>query len=368
MLEEMREWDKKQDVAQLVRDGVEVWAPVGLAPGRYSVSNFGRVYSKVAPGGPQVMTNTVMPSGYECVGIYAMKGGKAMTRTVHRLVAAAFLGSPPSSEHTDVRHLDGDCGNNCVENLAWGTRSENMRDLWTHRSKRVERKIQAVPTPNPTYALDEGSVQRGIKLFEQGNLSLDDLAVLWAVSRDVARRALVGTTWPDLKRGDEAIKARLGREGSKHHLSSLTEESVAEAFQLYTEHHWSGVRFAAHLGVKQVTGHQILTGNTWKHIPRPEGFAYPWPDAASMNARTGAAHHATRLSEGQVRNALEGVVSGRLSCLAEVQSELGLSKSATSALLRGKTWQEVSRPPGLEDAWEKARKASRRKKIEAQSG
>jgi hypothetical protein len=359
----MRKWDESlDDAALLSQEGQEVWTPVEAAPSRYLVSNLGRVYSKVAPGGAQVMKNTVMPSGYEAVGIYASKGAKATTRTVHRLVATAFFGEPPTPEHVDVRHLDGDCGNNKLDNLAWGTRSENMRDLWTHRKKRVKRKAQESPTPNPTYSMPEDSVQRGIKLFEKGNVSLDDLSVLWDVSRDVARRALVGETWPDLQRDLATIESRLGRAGSKSHLSKLTEESVAEAFQLYTEHHWSGVKFSAHLGIKQVTGHQILSGKTWKHVLRPEGFSYPWPDARTMNAQGGSGHHATKLTEAQVVKALAGVVSGRLSCMEDAKEELGLSKSAVSAIMRGKTWVRVSRPEGLEEAWEKVRRNSRGKK------
>lgn len=50
---------------------------------------------------------------------------------VHRLVLMAHVGPAPSPE-MEVRHLDGDRQNNCVENLAWGTTAENAADKERH--------------------------------------------------------------------------------------------------------------------------------------------------------------------------------------------------------------------------------------------
>ncbi|CAK9112039.1 unnamed protein product [Durusdinium trenchii] len=47
------------------------------------------------------------------------------TIRVHRLVARAFLGPPPSPEH-EVNHKDLDRGNNAVDNLEYVTHSENL--------------------------------------------------------------------------------------------------------------------------------------------------------------------------------------------------------------------------------------------------
>lgn len=95
---------------------MEIWKPVVGYPD-YMVSSHGRVYShisqkflKLVKGGP---------------GYFVVKLPKGVV-TVHSLVAAAFIGERPYKN--DVRHLDGNKENCCVENLAYGTRAQNIHD------------------------------------------------------------------------------------------------------------------------------------------------------------------------------------------------------------------------------------------------
>ena len=49
---------------------------------------------------------------------------------VHRLVLLTFVGPP--GEGQECRHLDGNPGNDCLANLAWGTSKENGQDRIRH--------------------------------------------------------------------------------------------------------------------------------------------------------------------------------------------------------------------------------------------
>lgn len=49
---------------------------------------------------------------------------------VHALIAATFIG--PRPENADIRHLDGNPLNNVVENLAYGSRRENILDTYNN--------------------------------------------------------------------------------------------------------------------------------------------------------------------------------------------------------------------------------------------
>lgn len=51
-------------------------------------------------------------------------------------MAKTYLGPKPFPKAV-VRHLDGDCHNDSVENLEWGSHAENMEDLRKHRESRT---------------------------------------------------------------------------------------------------------------------------------------------------------------------------------------------------------------------------------------
>lgn len=87
----------------------------------YSVSDAGRVASRKF-GKWRVMRSRGSACGYLVLGI--CRNGVITTKLVHRLVALAFLGPPPTTMH-QVNHKDGDETNNRADNLEWVTPGEN---------------------------------------------------------------------------------------------------------------------------------------------------------------------------------------------------------------------------------------------------
>ena len=78
---------------------------------------------------------------YLAVSLWENNKGKLWT--VHKLVALAFLGPPPTPKHA-VAHYDGDKTNNHFTNLRWATKAENEADKIRHgRTNRGERNGQA---------------------------------------------------------------------------------------------------------------------------------------------------------------------------------------------------------------------------------
>ena len=128
----------------------EVWRPIAGFEGRYEVSNFGRVMSYLRQGYDCVpcakYAHLVRPrrskNGYLSVQICG--GGKQNQhcRSIHRLVAAAFLNL---EDGMVVNHIDGDKTNNHVSNLEVVTYSDNSKHaIRTGLSKMPEREFKPI--------------------------------------------------------------------------------------------------------------------------------------------------------------------------------------------------------------------------------
>ena len=59
---------------------------------------------------------------------------KSRSEFIHRLVAFAFLGPPPSLLQSQVNHRDLDKGNNAVDNLEWSSASQNLAHCWANQT------------------------------------------------------------------------------------------------------------------------------------------------------------------------------------------------------------------------------------------
>lgn len=102
------------------------------------VSELGDV-AKNFRGEVSILKQYMQNSGYLIVSVYtkSVDGNGKNLELVHRLVAETFLEKPCGCDF--VNHLDGCKTNNCVENLEWCTRSENMTHAFMEGLKPTER-------------------------------------------------------------------------------------------------------------------------------------------------------------------------------------------------------------------------------------
>lgn len=112
----------------------EEWRDIPGYEGRYQASNLGRIRSldrrvKIRHGATRLARGCVLKAAGSKYNQHLMVvlGHGQNGSLVHQLVAATFLG--PRPEGQEVRHLDGNPLNNTVDNLAYGTRTENIIDV-----------------------------------------------------------------------------------------------------------------------------------------------------------------------------------------------------------------------------------------------
>lgn len=105
---------------RIILDGEE-WRDIVGWEGLYKISSYGRVLSYRRYPDGRFLKPGLASHGYPTVML-----GRKNSRTLHSLVAEAFIGPcPPGCE---VRHQDDDRQNPRADNLLYGTRSANIYD------------------------------------------------------------------------------------------------------------------------------------------------------------------------------------------------------------------------------------------------
>lgn len=149
---------------------METWKPVVGYESHYSVSSLGRVMRTKQYRGTRrdrlpvqnkVLKPGAMTTGYLFVALCV--DGKPKLHSVHRLVAAAFLGTCPDGK--EVNHKNGVRTDNCVENLEYMTRQENI----IHGQRTLPRKHTSLRgTLVPNAKLNEEKVREIKKRIASG--------------------------------------------------------------------------------------------------------------------------------------------------------------------------------------------------------
>jgi len=170
----------------------EAWLDIKGFKGYYKISNQGRVKSlartiKRVDGVTVNLKEKILKlytiNEYPCALL--CKKGKEKGTYVHDLVSYAFIGPKPKDQ--EVRHFDGDKGNNFYRNLSYGTGKQNCKDkLRTDSNSYGERR----PISKLTFE-NVGEIRR-LKLK---TLSNTKISKIFKVSEGTIRHVVNNRTW-----------------------------------------------------------------------------------------------------------------------------------------------------------------------------
>lgn len=233
----------------------EEWRSVVGAPG-YQVSSNGRVRSleRVSFGRrvkDRFMKLQLTSTGYLTVNLRV--GVEYQLYRCHQLVLAAFVGPRPSGQ--EVRHLNGNRTDNRLENLAYGTRADNMAD-----AKRHGTVYMAPGEDHPNAKLNDESVAAILS----SKKTTADLARQYGVDSATIGDIRRGVTWQHIARPSGNTYSRY-LSGKDNPSAKLTEDDVLRILRSPL----SPSAVAEQHGISRRTVRDIRSGRSWSHIPRP---------------------------------------------------------------------------------------------------
>lgn len=154
----------------------------------YEVSNRGRVRRTGAASGTRpgkVLQPEVTNRGY--LRVMLQNEGDRQRFHIHRLVARAFLGEPPTDEH-EINHKDANKQNNRPENLEWVTRQENLE----HQQ---ENDLVLKGRDNGRAKVTEEAVKDIRRLYDTGDWTQAELAEQFGVNQSMVSKIVRRENW-----------------------------------------------------------------------------------------------------------------------------------------------------------------------------
>lgn len=166
----------------------EVFRPVVGYEGLYEVSDLGRVFSLLERNGVSTRERRreLRPQfRRRALKVDLCRNGVISQRSVHSIVAEAFIGIRPTGAH--VNHRSGDTGDNRLVNLEYATAKENEQHA-------VVNHLKANGERHGLATLSDAEVAELRIAVREGRMTRKQAAEVYGISYTTAKRMASGKT------------------------------------------------------------------------------------------------------------------------------------------------------------------------------
>lgn len=168
-------------------DGIEVKTIPGFP--NYAISKDGKVWSKPRRRSSKRgiwIKSRQTNCGYIHCGLY--QDNQVHWVLIHRLVLETYVGSCPDGMET--RHLNGVRTDNRLDNLCWGIKKENMKDIVHHGTR-----VRHFGEKNGQTKLTEQDVRMIIYMYRTGLFTMQEIASNYEIGLATVSNIINKKSW-----------------------------------------------------------------------------------------------------------------------------------------------------------------------------
>jgi hypothetical protein len=175
---------------------LEIWKDIKGFEGIYQVSDLGNIKSlnRIDVRGlnrkGKAKRGRINRYGY--IQVQLWKNGKSIDKSLHRLVAEAFIPNPQNKP--EVNHKDGDKQNNSVDNLEWSSSKENIE----HAVNNGLRKTNGENNGRAILTKEDVEYIRKIYKFRDKEFGGKALAEKFGVGQTTISHIIKNESWKDV--------------------------------------------------------------------------------------------------------------------------------------------------------------------------
>jgi hypothetical protein len=171
----------------------EIWKDIKGYEGIYKISNLSRVkriYKNVKGDSKDehILSQKLGKRGYYYVNL--SKRQRYKSKTIHRLVAIAFIPNPKNKP--TINHKDGNKLNNNIKNLEWATYKENSNHAWKNNLYNPK-PLKGEDNPRSKFTNTQVIAIRN--QYKNSNISYTELSIKYGVDASTIRKMILGITY-----------------------------------------------------------------------------------------------------------------------------------------------------------------------------